>query len=158
VSKVKALAEVAMSLLQHDTGPDDKEWHFQMDHLQKGFRKILKDADGGRADEVTRLRAELDAVTDQRNNWADTVHAIAVKGLGLTDPLEQESGELPADWLPATGVLSDRVLALRTELETVTRERDKLIEECGAAADWWNTNGMAVYIESRTVGPWERAE
>jgi len=65
--------------------------------------------------------------------------------------------------------LMDTIDKLRAEVAGMAREWRVLAEdhsqcfaseaEANAAADWLRTNDAGnVYVDSRTVGPWERAE
>jgi len=70
---------------------------------------------------------------------------------------------------PITIRLMDTIDALREQVAGMAREWRVLAEdhsqcftseaEANAAADWLRTNDAGnVYLDSRTVGPWERAE
>jgi len=70
---------------------------------------------------------------------------------------------------PITRRLMDTIDALREQVAGMAREWRVLAEdhsqcftseaEANAAADWLRTNDAGnVYVDSRTVGPWERAE
>ena len=70
---------------------------------------------------------------------------------------------------PITIRLMDTIGALREQVAGMAREWRVLAEdhsqcfaseaEANAAADWLRTNDAGnVYVDSRTVGPWERAE
>jgi hypothetical protein len=88
--------------------------------------------------------AERDAANRRADRAFETLRAIAVDGLGLTDPwAETATDEAPDEW---TGLLSEKVAQLR-------KERD---EACTDAAARLKQMLNQSDIDRRAIGEWER--
>jgi hypothetical protein len=86
--------------------------------------------------------AELEA---ERDRWLDTYRAIAVKGLGLTDPYDRITGPIPEDWL-RTEFLSDAVAHIREENARLRQALADAPHEKHCPATWYVPDGLNWYI------------
>lgn len=126
-------------------------------YYEESYLLLANNNSERRGETIKELERQLDDVRKKAEGFADTLRAICVKGLGLTDPYENlaKPDVVPDDW--KDGLISDKVLAIRTQLEksreawSVIRDyaQAQLKEWEGKNADrYWQANRFLETIKS----------